>query len=72
MVNAWIILKTLTKLALIVVGIAAAILFVVPGIPLVILGITFCFTWHPRGLRLWRRLKAAVLRRLPWRRRTRT
>ncbi|MFM7398135.1 MAG: hypothetical protein ACKO4N_04090 [Verrucomicrobiota bacterium] len=54
------------------VGIAAAILPVVPGIPLVILGITFGFTWHPRGLRLWRRLKAAVLRRLPWRRRTRT
>ena len=72
MVNAWILFRVLTGLALIVVGVAAAILPVIPGIPLVILGITFGFTWHPKGLRAWRRFKAAVLRRLPWRRRPRT
>lgn len=72
MVNAWILFRVLTGLALIVVGVAAAILPVVPGIPLVILGITFGFTWHPRGLRAWRRLKITVLRRLPWGRKART
>ncbi len=69
MVNALILFRILTGTALIIVGIAAAILPVIPGIPLVILGITFGFTWHPKGLRAWRRFKAAVLRRLPRRRR---
>ncbi len=69
MVNAPILFRILTRTALIIVGIAAAILPVIPGIPLVILGITFGFTWHPKGLRAWRRFKAAVLRRLPRRRR---
>jgi uncharacterized protein YqgC (DUF456 family) len=69
MANTLILLRVLTGIALIIVGFAAAILPVIPGIPLVVLGITFGFTWHPKGLRAWRRLKAAVLRRLPRRRR---
>ena len=42
---------------LIVVGLVAIPLPVFPGIPLVIFGLTLGFTWHPRGLRLWRRSK---------------
>ncbi len=69
MVNAWNLIRVITGAALISLGIVAAILPVVPGFPLVILGVTFGFTWHPKGLRAWRRFKAAVLRRLPRRRR---
>ena len=40
---------------LIIVGLIAIPLPLTPGLPLIILGASIGLTWHPNGLRLWRR-----------------
>lgn len=50
--------------ALIVVGVIGFILPLIPGAPIVVWGFNLGFTWHPRGLRVWRRSKTWLLRLL--------
>jgi len=49
--------RVVTGSVLMVVGLIAIPLPVFPGIPLVLLGATIGFGWHPKGLRLLRRGK---------------
>jgi hypothetical protein len=42
---------------LIIAGLIAIPLPLTPGLPLIILGLAFGFSWHPKGLRLLRRCK---------------
>lgn len=51
---------------LMTIGLIAIPLPVFPGIPLVLLGATIGFGWHPRGLRILRKLKVKLGR--GWRR----
>ena len=48
---------------LIIVGLIAIPLPLTPGLPLIILGASIGLTWHPKGLRLWRRYSVKVGRR---------
>lgn len=50
--------------ALILAGLVGLVVPVVPGLPMLILGLSISLTWHPRGLAVWRRMKAAALRGL--------
>jgi uncharacterized protein YqgC (DUF456 family) len=59
-----IILRVLLGSVLITGGIIGMVMPVIPGLPLLILGLSIGLTWHPRGLALWRRMKAAALRLL--------
>jgi hypothetical protein len=47
---------------LIIAGLIAIPLPLTPGLPLIIIGLAFGFSWHPKGLRLLRRC------RVKWRR----
>ena len=49
--------RGVTGSVLMVVGLVAIPLPVFPGIPLVFLGATIGFGWHPKGLRMLRRAK---------------
>ena len=62
--------RVVTGSVLMVVGLVAIPLPVFPGIPLVFLGATIGFGWHPKGLRLLRRSKVKLGRW--WQRRTRS
>ena len=64
MPSAWNIFRVIAGTGLILAGIAGTLLPVIPGVPLMLLGLTFGFTWHPRGLRAWRRGKTFLLRGL--------
>lgn len=66
MTSIWILLRLLTGGTLIAAGLAGLVIPLIPGIPLLLIGLSLSLTWHPRGLRLWRRLKVSALRR--WRR----
>jgi uncharacterized protein YqgC (DUF456 family) len=48
--------------AIFATGLVGFILPFIPGIPLLILGASIGLTWHPKGLRIWRRLKSKTLR----------
>jgi len=63
MAGIWILLRLLTGGTLIAAGLAGLVIPLIPGIPLLIIGLSLSLTWHPRGLRIWRRLKVAALRR---------
>ena len=49
--------RVVTGLVLMIVGLVAIPLPVFPGIPIVLLGATIGFGWHPKGLRVLRRCK---------------
>ena len=49
--------RVVTGSILIIVGLIAIPLPVTPGLPLIIIGLAFGFSWHPKGLRLLRRCK---------------
>jgi uncharacterized protein YqgC (DUF456 family) len=57
-----IIARVVVGSALILGGIVGTLVPVVPGVPMILLGLSLALTWHPRGLAIWRRLKAAALR----------
>lgn len=59
-----VILRVVIGSTLILGGLVGLVMPVIPGIPMMILGLSIALTWHPRGLALWRRMKAAVLRGL--------
>jgi len=63
MAGIWIILRLLTGGTFIAAGLAGLVIPLIPGIPLLLIGLSLSLTWHPRGLRLWRRAKAWALRR---------
>lgn len=65
MVSAWIVLRLIAGGTLIAAGLAGLVLPLIPGLPLLVVGLSLALTWHPRGLRVWRRLKVGALRR--WR-----
>jgi hypothetical protein len=46
--------RVVTGSILIIVGLIAIPLPVTPGLPLIIIGLAFGFSWHPKGLRLLR------------------
>jgi Putative transmembrane protein (PGPGW) len=49
--------RVVTGSILIIVGLIAIPLPLTPGLPLIILGLAFGFSWHPKGLRLLRKCK---------------
>ena len=49
--------RVVTGSVMIVAGLIAIPLPLTPGLPLIILGLAFGFSWHPKGLRLLRRCK---------------
>ena len=49
--------RVVTGSILIIVGLIAIPLPLKPGLPLIILGLAFGFSWHPKGLRLLRKCK---------------
>lgn len=49
--------RAVTGSVLIIAGLIAIPLPLTPGLPLIILGLAFGFSWHPKGLRLLRRCK---------------
>lgn len=65
MSSLWIALRVVTGGTLVTAGLAGLVLPLIPGIPLLLIGLSLTLTWHPRGLRAWRRIKAWMLRR--WR-----
>jgi len=50
-------IRVVTGSTLILAGLIAIPLPLTPGIPLIILGASIGFTWHPKGLRIWRRCR---------------
>jgi uncharacterized protein YqgC (DUF456 family) len=56
------ILRVFLGSGLILGGLVGLVVPMIPGIPMIILGLSLALTWHPRGLALWRRMKAASLR----------
>lgn len=65
MASLWILLRLVTGGTLIAAGLAGLVIPLIPGLPLLVIGLSLALTWHPRGLRLWRKLKVGALRR--WR-----
>lgn len=65
MASVWILLRLLTGSTLIAAGLAGLVIPFIPGLPLLIIGLSLALTWHPRGLRLWRKMKVGAARR--WR-----
>jgi hypothetical protein len=55
--------RVVTGSILIIVGLIAIPLPLTPGLPLIILGASIGLTWHPKGLRLWRRCKVKAGRK---------
>lgn len=49
--------RVVTGSVMIIAGLIAIPLPLTPGLPLIILGLAFGFSWHPKGLRLLRRCK---------------
>ena len=49
--------RVVTGSILIIVGLIAIPLPLPPGLPLIIIGLAFGFSWHPKGLRLLRRCR---------------
>ncbi len=58
------ILRVIIGSLLIVGGLVGLVVPVIPGVPMMIIGLSIALTWHPRGLALWRRMKAGALRGL--------
>jgi uncharacterized membrane protein len=54
------IVRMVSGSALILAGLIAIPLPVFPGIPIVLLGVSIGFAWHPKGLRFSRRMKVRV------------
>lgn len=54
--------KVLLGSVLIIIGAVGFILPLIPGLPLVVWGFHLGFSWHPRGLRVWRRSRNWVFR----------
>ena len=50
-------LKIFFGLVLIIVGAVGWILPIIPGAPLVFVGIYFCLSWHPKGRQISDRMK---------------
>ncbi len=62
MSSLWIILRLFAGGTLVTAGLVGLIVPLIPGLPLLIIGLSLSLTWHPRGLRVWRRMKVVVLR----------
>ncbi len=63
MSSLWIVFRLLAGGTLVTAGLAGLVIPFIPGIPLLVIGLSLALTWHPRGLRLWRRAKVATVRR---------
>jgi len=59
-----VILRVLAGSALMIGGLVGLVVPIIPGVPMILIGLSIALTWHPRGLALWRRMKAAGLRGL--------
>ena len=64
MVGPWIILRLVTGGLLVLTGLVGLLIPVMPGVLFIALGMSIGITWHPKGLALWRRLKAGLYRTL--------
>ena len=60
----WILLRLVAGSALLLTGLVGLLIPIMPGVLLIALGLSIGITWHPRGLALWRRLKAGLYRLL--------
>jgi hypothetical protein len=49
--------RVVTGSIMIIAGLIAIPLPLTPGLPLIIIGLAFGFSWHPKGLRLLRRCR---------------
>ena len=63
MSSLWIIFRLVAGGTLVTAGLVGLVVPLIPGIPLLIIGLSLSLTWHPRGLRVWRLMKIGVLRR---------
>lgn len=63
MSSLWIIFRLVAGGTLVTAGLVGLVVPLIPGIPLLIIGLSLSLTWHPRGLRIWRLMKIGVLRR---------
>jgi uncharacterized protein YqgC (DUF456 family) len=59
-----VILRVFIGSVLIIGGLVGLVVPLIPGVPMMIIGLSIALTWHPKGLALWRRLKAWALRGL--------
>ena len=59
-----VILRVLLGSGLFLGGLVGLVVPMIPGVPMMVIGLSIALTWHPRGLALWRRMKAACLRGL--------
>lgn len=64
MVGPWILLRLVAGGLLVLTGLVGLLIPVMPGVLFIALGLSIGITWHPRGLALWRRLKAGLYRLL--------
>jgi len=62
MLAPWILLRLVAGGILVATGLVGLLIPVMPGVLFIALGLSIGITWHPRGLALWRRLKAATYR----------
>lgn len=47
---------------LVATGLVGLVIPVMPGVIFIALGLSIGITWHPKGLKLWRKMKAEVYR----------
>ena len=64
MLGPWILLRLVAGGLLVATGLVGLLIPVMPGVVFIALGLSIGITWHPRGLALWRRLKAGTYRLL--------
>ncbi len=64
MLGPWILLRLVAGGLLVATGLVGLLIPVMPGVLFIALGLSIGITWHPRGLALWRRLKAGTYRLL--------
>lgn len=62
MLGPMVLLRLVVGGALVATGLVGLLIPVMPGVLFIALGLSIGITWHPKGLALWRRLKAATYR----------
>ncbi len=57
-----ILIRVILGSLLIITGLVGLLIPVMPGVLFIALGLSIGITWHPKGLALWRRMKAGLYR----------
>lgn len=62
MLTPMVLLRLVTGVVLIAAGLVGLFIPIMPGVLFIALGLSIGITWHPKGLAVWRRLKAGAYR----------